>query len=399
MRDLIVGMIAGYEWTTPLSKPITKINYHDEGGYTIHQNKFVCSCGRQDLEANRAALLEEKQKILDAGSATLRRLQESKTPLDMVATYEIKLGRAKEANQRALDENLKHSPCNHWCPKTYMLKTDCPCHNKGCGRVEPFVVSLRRSGYNGRCILITGNDSVGADILSKYDVETYDLGLLNEHPFHARPRATIKIMEQEKLETRYILAVDTRDIIFQSNPLTWVENNIGNHSLIITTEGGTHGGDSSSSQENAKRTIATYGEEEYQRMKNFPICNGGVLAGTPQTMIDFRKAVLAEMDKFPNGTPGYGTREEGWPSEQVVMNYLLSKEPFRSQTLIVEPTGGFAFCRQHVYNGATVRNNIFYPPGSDVPYSIIHQYLEWSSILWPMYSDEYQIVFKPEEGR
>lgn len=332
MTDLIVGMISGYGWTT-IPNHITKTCYHGGDGYQINYNEFRCSCG---------------------------------------APYCKK----------------------HWCSSTHMLKTDCPCHNKGCGRVEPFVVSLRRSGYDGRCILITGNDSVGIDILSKYEIETYDLGNFEGHPFQVRPPTTIKIMEKEKDNVRYILAVDTRDVIFQSNPMMWIENHIGDYSLIVTTEGGTYDGGTESNNENVRRMTAMYGNQEYQKLKNAPICNGGVIAGTPQAMIDFRKALQQEIDKFPNGVPGLGTREEGWPCEQAIMNYVLNTEPFYGQTLIAGPEDGFAFCYQHIFNGATARDNVIYPSKSDVPYPIVHQYLEWRDILWTKYSDEYQIRFK-----
>lgn len=329
MTDLVVGIIAGYGWTTPM-KHLSRTNHHVEDGYVVDFENFKCSCGKTN--------------------------------------------------------------CEHWCRSTKMLKTDCPCHNNGCGRVEPFVVSLRRSGYKGRCVLITGNGSVGADVLSKYDVETYDAGNFTDHACLVRPGAILEILKKEK-DIRYVLAVDTRDIIFQSDPLVWVENNMKDCSLIVTSEGKVFDDNTPGAIENSKRFIATYGREEYLVVKDSPICNGGAMVGTPEATIAFREAMQTEINKFPEGTPGFGPRSAGWPSDQIIMNYLVNKEPFRSQTTIVGPRDGFVFHRPYAALGATVRDNIIYPPDSSDPYPIVHQYLEWSPILWPKYSDEYQILF------
>lgn len=275
----------------------------------------------------------------------------------------------------------------HWCV-TKQSKSKCPCGRKECGRqIEPFVISLRQSGYADRCIMLTGNGTTGTDKMAKYGIEVEDLGTFTEHPFLIRPRKTIEIMKREKDKVRYILAVDVRDVVFQSNPITWIENHIGRFSLIVTTEGGTYGGATQSNKENARRLIATYGEREYSRLQDRPICNGGVIAGTPDMMIAFREDIQKEIDRFPNGVPGLGTREEGWPCEQAIMNHVLNTEPFLSRTFVAQPIDGFAFCGDHIKHGAEFREELMYPPHSRVPYPIFHQYLQWRKFCWAKYSE------------
>jgi hypothetical protein len=279
--------------------------------------------------------------------------------------------------------------------------------------LKPFVHSLRvTAGYTGRCVLIIGNGiKPDPDQIDHYGIELHDLGHFNEHPIQARFLATTAIIETamkqkpsamvlytfdegskcfhytqgiHTVDIRHVLVVDTGDVTFQSNPMTWVEENIGGHELILVSEGGSYSGDTDSNKENKKRFIATFGAEEFERMKGRPVCNGGIIAGLPGAVRDLQLAIDTTCRQVP-----YLAGTANWPSDQEVLNFLANSEYFASRTLITGPEDGFAFISDHLYHGSVVRSDInpphsnlrAYPPGSEVPCTIFHQYYYWKEVV------------------
>ena len=260
--------------------------------------------------------------------------------------------------------------------------------------LKPFVVSLRAAppkgaGYEGRCFLIVGNGVAPASHQMKsWGIDIFNLGSFSEHPIQARFPAAAKIIEESLGGTRYVLTVDTRDIVFQSDPMIWIENHIGNNELIVASEGGSYSGDTPANKENKRRLIAVFGSEAYDRMKDRPVCNGGVVAGTPSAMLELQRAIYDLCPRVP-GCGGVPPSVNGWPSDQEILNYLISSEPFVGRTLVTGPNDGFAFLCDHLYHGSTIRTDVLpphrhlkaHPQHSDIPYAIFHQYLDWKESI------------------
>jgi len=223
--------------------------------------------------------------------------------------------------------------------------------------------------------------------MNHYKIELHDLGNFSEHPIQARFPAVAKIIEASG-DLRYVLTVDTRDVVFQSNPMTWIKKNIGDHELLAVSEG-LYGGATEANVENKRRLTAAFGQEVSERMKNSPICNGGVVAGLPAAMRDLQLAIYDLCPRVPGpvGTTG------GWPSDQEILSFLINSESFASRTRVTGPKDGFAFTFDHLHHGAVFRTETqppyrrlkVYPPESDVPYAIFHQYLDWKEIIQNVY--------------
>src|SRR5579859_2268872 len=116
--------------------------------------------------------------------------------------------------------------------------------------LEPFAVSLRRSGYQGRCILITGygpSDGVNhhgevsieyrnlTAWLSKFGIETYNPGIFIEHPSIIRGWFAAQVIDKFFVP-RFVLCVDTKDVVFQTNPISRLEKNFSHKQIVVVSE-------------------------------------------------------------------------------------------------------------------------------------------------------------------
>jgi hypothetical protein len=294
--------------------------------------------------------------------------------------------------------------------------------------LQPFVLSLRRSGYTGRCVLIFGEgrkeevghapgyepgayaakgyvhpvDAAGDkealySKLLEYGVEAHDIGTFDEHPIMARFPVIADLIDS--IGPRYVLSVDTKDIVFQYDPTFWLEQYLGNKEVCVVSEGSTY----QQSLGNAKNIRVAFGEDMYESMKDEMVLNAGVIAGLPETVSKLHRDVheLALTDlRLKEVQPGY----KEMVADQTAMNILLRRDRYRDKTLFATQHDGFVAEYHHLhYSWAGderkfeidlmenvnsgqrpdlpldeynyYRDGIIYPGGSEVPFAIFHQYM------------------------
>lgn len=173
----------------------------------------------------------------------------------------------------------------------------------------PFVVSLRRSGYTGKCILLTN-----AAIPDKYKVQTIPLKSVGATCIVDRFRL-IPIYITGVY--RYVIACDTSDIVFQSNPVKWLEAHLGKNDLCAVSEGVTF----ADSPGNKKNMIEAFGEETYEWMKDREVLNAGFIAGRPAAVSGLLGAIydLCQIDKRKNVS---GVKWDDMFPDQSALNIL-----------------------------------------------------------------------------
>jgi hypothetical protein len=242
----------------------------------------------------------------------------------------------------------------------------------GWAELEPFVVSLRRSGYQGRCVLMCG-DRITPELMKKleeYNIEVYFGNMQGEHPIVAR----FRIMAKTNLldQTRYVLAVDTRDIVFQANPFTDIERFIQpNHKeILVVSEGVRY----ESSEGNKKNMTDAFGPQKYDDMRHKWVCNGGVIGGTPDLLKAFFDRVYVICGKDRRGKVGYS---EMLPDQSAMNTLIRLEEPWRGKTKVVTARDGYVFGNHHFpleFPIPKIIDGLIYLDDAALPVTIIHQY-------------------------
>jgi len=148
-------------------------------------------------------------------------------------------------------------------------------------KIEPWVVSLERCGY-------TGKKAVIAHCLTAEVIER-----LVEHGFYIRSVAHHSRMFNvdrffflwqllHEMEARYVISTDTKDLVFQTNPTSWLENNLPPHRLVVGSECIAYKDD----VWNLQNMRSSYGEEVRNWMKDKTVYNSGNIAGEAKAVCD-----------------------------------------------------------------------------------------------------------------
>lgn len=255
--------------------------------------------------------------------------------------------------------------------------------------IYPFVVSLRRSGYQGRCALIIGNGpsephkmsrygpnledprAEGVSLLSKldqYGIQVIDIGNFEEHPIIARFPIMAASIWASTAEARHVFCVDVKDVVFQKNPATWLHENLGGQRIAVQSEEVSY----RDSPGNSKNALEAFGPETLAGLVGASVpdvLNAGVIAGHPATVAGLLMAIydMTKRDRRP-GVLGY----QEMLSDQTAMNVLLRREDYAVVTSVFGASAGFVF-EAGLRPKSEFRDGVMYAPNGE-PYVIVHQY-------------------------
>lgn len=186
-----------------------------------------------------------------------------------------------------------------------------------------FVVSMRRSGYQGRCVFIV-SAPIDRETKRKYDeygVELRQIVPKDEYDFpHVfRYRAIPDVIDSIP-DLRYVLALDVKDIIFQSDPTKWLEKNLGNDKIV----GFNYDEDHKDSKYARELFTHVFGPEEYKFVADRQVCGVGIVCGLPNEMsyLAHRISNLSEQRLVRYIENSYVV------PDQQAYNYLLARKPW-----------------------------------------------------------------------
>jgi hypothetical protein len=200
-------------------------------------------------------------------------------------------------------------------------------------QLKPFVNSLERH-YDGEYFLIRQNP-------------------YNVHPILSRFDLIPKFLDGRLL--RYVIAVDTSDVVFQSNPMIWLEKNLGQHQLCVVSEHTTF----AASEGNSKNMQEAF-PENWEEMKDREVCNAGVIAGTQRYMswICQQIYLMCLTDNRINAAPIKQLEWHEMISDQSALNICIKD---MKEVLIAKAEDNFVHNYSH--------------PGKGENACILHQYL------------------------
>jgi hypothetical protein len=196
--------------------------------------------------------------------------------------------------------------------------------------IEAYVESIKRSGFAGRKIMMVwGIRHDTRQKLLEYGFELIDLPQPKDPFFHARMRVCDQYLQEHHQEFRYIFWLDIKDLVLQTNPSVWMEENISDHSLVAATEPVPI----RTEETNWLWARNILGETKADEIKECLVLNGGVLAGKSEVMAEvFHQTHLL---CYPYGGP--------YPPCQISMNYVLHTM-LNKELYIPSWSKGFAAC-------------------------------------------------------
>jgi hypothetical protein len=263
--------------------------------------------------------------------------------------------------------------------------------NYGWPEVMTFALSLERSGYSGKKVMFIEN-------ISSYAKERLSaLGWIlkeviadkSQSYATARHIPVSEFLNENKNNFRYVLYVDVRDAVFQSNPSIWLENNLKTTELVGPSECVLI----KDQDVNSRWIKETLGEEIEKFLGEHEVlCCGTIVGG-----IEPVAYVIEKMCEFSKNI-------SGWGYDQAYFNYLTRISPLKEVTRILKMNEGFIatvswfLCdawkwkpflidEEPIFDG---QNILVRSPGSNEPYPIFHQYdrnYQWKAAVEAKYSE------------
>ena len=210
-------------------------------------------------------------------------------------------------------------------------------------KIKPWVNSLDRSGFNGTKAMICYNiDYDTVDELVKRNYAILAFGKDDEQKkFVYKENFSIVVerflhlwylLKRFRGEYRYIITTDVKDVIFQTNPSEWLEQNIGDKEINVASESIRYC-DEDWGNHNLMKSFGALIHDEY---KENVICNAGTISGKFDTMIDF----FLNIYMLCNSTQHF--IEGGGGPDQAALNVLLNMKSYRDITNFAQSESGYA---------------------------------------------------------
>jgi len=189
---------------------------------------------------------------------------------------------------------------------------------------------------------------------------------------------------------RYVITTDVRDVIFQKNPVTWLEENLpAREDLVFSSESMKYK-DEPWGRENITQC---YGQGIYEDFKNNTIFNVGVLAGRGYAMRDLALQLFLNCINRPIPIV-----------DQAVFNVMISRHPYIDSSMYTESEYGWA-CqlgttadpskidqfRPHLLEPSPKLEGDKVVTSTGIEYTIVHQYdrvPEWRKVIEAKYDDK-----------
>lgn len=132
----------------------------------------------------------------------------------------------------------------------------------------------------------------------------------------------------QKNEYRYVITTDVKDVVFQKNPIDFIEKNLtADKNLIFSSESMLYKDEPWGNQ----NLLETYGEMIHDRFKNNEIYNVGVLAGRGHAMRDLMLSIFVATQGRPIPI-----------CDQSTFNFMVSMSPYKETSLYMKSENGWA---------------------------------------------------------
>ena len=183
--------------------------------------------------------------------------------------------------------------------------------------IRPWVNSLDRSGFVGEKIMLC----------YKIDMDTKnELHARGYNVIYSTQNVSSIVVDRffdywqilrDITDCRYVIATDVKDVVFQRNPIEWLEKNLGDLKINASSESIRYLNETWGNL----NLYTAFGKEIYENNKNHIINNAGVISGDAKTLRDLFLNVylVSKSSAIPN-------------PDQAAYNVLLNMESYKNIT-------------------------------------------------------------------
>lgn len=255
--------------------------------------------------------------------------------------------------------------------------------------LKPYVYSIRDLKLDADLVMVVGV----TDIATKAQLETLNwkiikLPLLQEVPVHVlRFLSMYDYLYSNKGRYNLVVSTDVKDVIFQSDPFAWLNENLQGKKLVAGSEGLKYCNEPWG-DDNLR---SCYGDYVYEHFKNKTIYNVGTLGGECEYMQDLFFNLFFNSLSRPISIV-----------DQAVFNVTIHSQPYRDTVLFAEQRAGWAcqagtvvdpskinYFRPYLLEPEPIWNGEKVLTSQGKEFSIVHQYdrvPEWRKF----YMDKYK---------
>jgi hypothetical protein len=265
-------------------------------------------------------------------------------------------------------------------------------------KLKFWVNSINASGFEGDKVLILMNcdkDTVQKVTDAGFSIIAFnqdaDGNLIYQSQLMVHVERFVHIYKLLKdNQYRFVITTDVKDVIFQKNPIEWIEKNLPEKEDLIFSSESLKYKDEPWGRENLTQC---YGQGIYEDFKNNTIFNVGVLAGRGHAMKDLVLQLFLNCINRPIPIV-----------DQAVFNVMISRHPYINSSMYTTSETGWA-CQL----GTTAdpsKIDLFKPvllepspklegdkvvTSEGIEYTIVHQYdrvPDWKKVIEAKYDDK-----------
>lgn len=263
-------------------------------------------------------------------------------------------------------------------------------------KLKYWINSINKSGFEGDKVLILMNcdaatvrkvNAAGFKVIGFNQDSNGNLTYNSEMPIHVERFGHIYEFLR-KNEYRYVITTDVKDVIFQSNPIDFLEANALSKNLVFSSESMLYKDEPWGNQ----NLLETFGPYVHGIYKENEIYNVGVLAGTGAAMRDLAINIFTMAANCPIPI-----------CDQSTFNFMVSMSPYKETSLYTKSETGWA-CqlgttadpsklpqfKPHLLEPSPIMEKGVVTTSKGTPYHIVHQYdrvPQWRKVIEEKYGE------------
>ena len=268
-------------------------------------------------------------------------------------------------------------------------------------KIKPWVNSLDTCGFDGTKAMICYNvDYETVDELVKRNYTILAFKKNDEKKrFEYKENFSIVVerflhlwflLKRFKGQYRNIITTDVKDVIFQTNPSTWLENNLGDKEINVACESIRY----QDEEWGSHNLMKAFGALIHDHNKENLIYNAGTISGKFDTMSDLFLNIYMLCNSTNHFTEGGGGPDQAalnillnMKSYKDITNFAMSEDGYAAQLGTTGPQIAGKYGSKLVEKNPILVDNMICT-SEGVPFSIVHQYdrvPEWKKIIEAKY--------------